>query len=661
MPVRPTPSARSGPLLERAGAWTRRLRRRAHTVLRAAAQACDPDADLGALRNVERRVFTPRALGAPAAPLRYVFIGLCQVGKLVEVRAELGCSVDHLLYDSSTHAEPPRLDPARYDAAVVALTLRNLLNEACGRNADVEMARDSWTEDRAAEVLARLLELIDVQLERLHGPLGGLPSFVFSFLEPSFDYLGGLVAQDGLEQPGPFVRRLNAGLAERLARYPNLHLYDLNAAFNMVGRLHLQDDNVTTFSHACIIGTFDDELDADRLVAAPSNHGVYDVATALPLLQSYIFRSLGDAVAVVRQDDPVKLIILDLDDTLWRGVAAETDMLAWERTEGWPVGFAEALLYFKRRGGLLAICSKNEREPTLERFAEIWGERLRIEDFVSVQIGWGSKTDGVRAILHEANLLAENALFVDDNPRELAEVSAAVPGLRCLGGNHRDWRRIVLRAPQTQVAAISPESARRTELVRAQIDRSASAPPARDRAAWLASLGLEESLELIESARAPGFARALELLNKTNQFNTTGRRWSAAELDAHLAQGGLCLAAGLRDATLDNGVIGVAVLAPGEIVQVALSCRVFGLGAELALGAVAARLALQGRERVTARTLDSGRNLSSRDYYARMGFAAVADGWAAETPPEPPAWIGLKMSGALRGRLAVAPERAAAG
>ena len=99
-----------------------------------------------------------------------------------------------------------------------------------------------------------------------------------------------------------------------------------------------------------------------------------------------MFRSLSEAVKTLRGDERVKLIIVDLDDTLWRGVAAESQREGWERVEGWPLGLAEALLYFKRRGGLLAICSKNEREPTLERFAAIWRDGLRIEDFASVKI-----------------------------------------------------------------------------------------------------------------------------------------------------------------------------------------------------------------------------------------------------------------------------------
>ena len=633
------------------------MRRGLYALLRAAADRCDPTADLGAQRNVEAKVFTPRALGPPPPPLSYLFLGLCQIGRLSEVGPELGCRVEHALYDSAAHTEPPALDPARYDAVVVTLTLRTLLAEACGADSDLAFGRPDWTVARAAQALADTTALIRDRLERLQGGLGGLPVLVFSFLEPSFEYLGRLQPAADVSQPTVFVRQLNQALVQLVGGYPDLHVYDINEAFNAVGRLHLQDDVVTGFTHSCIIGTFDDELDADRLAPGESNHRVYDVGIALPLLQSYVFRTLGEAVQVLRREDPIKLIIVDLDDTLWRGVAADTEMAAWARTEGWPLGFAEALLYFKRRGGLLAICSKNDHASTSARFAAIWGERLRLDDFVAVRIDWRSKAEGVSEILAEVNLLPEHALFIDDNPRELAEVRAAIPALRCLGGNHRDWRRIVLRAPQTQVPVISEESARRTELVRASAERRAAAA-APDRAAWLVSLELQARLDLVERADGALFERAFELLNKTNQFNTTGRRWSRAEIAAHLAGGGRCLVANLRDATLDNGLIGVALVRRSEVVQVVLSCRVFGLGAEIALGAVATALALQGADVAIGRIVDTGRNLSSRDLYTRLGFATVEDRFEATRAPEPPDWIGLDLSRALRARLGAAPVRA---
>ncbi len=626
-----------------------RVRRYAHRFLLNVANLCDPTADLGALGHVESQVFTPRSLGAPLSNLRYLFVGLCQIGYLNGSVARHGHTVDHVLYDSSSFGVLPPMDIERYDAAVVGLTLRTLLNEASSV-ADLTHAQSTWTLNEASAVFDRCLELIDVQLDRLHAALDAVPVFVFSFLEPSFNYLGLLQPALDVDHPAVFVRRLNEALARRVADRPNFHFHDLNEAFNTVGRLHLHDDVVASFSHACIIGSFDDALDRDRLVAAPSNHRLYDVVSALPVLQRYVFRSLDDAVKILRGTDQVKLIVVDLDDTLWRGVAADTDMVGWARVEGWPLGFAEALLFFKKRGGLLAICSKNDYDATVERFAAIWGERLRLSDFVSVKINWEAKSDSIAAILGEVNILPEQALFIDDNPRELAEVGARFPTLRRLGGNHRDWRRIILRSAETQVATVSEESSRRTELVRSRIERDFT-PSALDRAAWLVSLNLRQEILLIPGVGAPRFERAFELLNKTNQFNTTGRRWSLAEIERFFKGGGQCLAASLRDDSMDNGLICVALITSGEIVQVVLSCRVFGLGAEAAMGSVATALALTQARPAVAVFVPTGANLSCGGYFEALGFTRAGDRYQATTAPAPPSWIALSLDRSLQAAL----------
>ena len=638
----------SAPLAARV---VRRLRRAARSVLLKAADVCEPHADLGGLANVQARVFTPPALGAPLQGLRYLLLGLCQVGHMADPAAPLDCRIDHMLYDGAAGRELPAFDPADYDAVLVALTLRAVLNEAYGEAADLLHARDGFDAGRGAEVLERAVASLRAQMERLHTRVPTTPTFFFSFLEPSFSYLGQLQPACDLSSPLELVRGLNAALVELAAGYPNVHVFDLNGAFNMIGRLHLQDDGVTSFSHACIIGTFDDRMDRERLVPFVSNHHVYDVMTALPVLQSYVFRSLGAAVKTLRGDERVKLIIVDLDDTLWRGVAAESQREGWERVEGWPLGLAEALLYFKRRGGLLAICSKNEREPTLERFAAIWRDGLRIEDFASVKIDWRSKADNIAAILEEVNILPAQALFIDDNPREIDEVRAALPELRCLGGSHRDWRRIILRAPETQVEAISEESARRTELVRARVDRDL-APAPLDRAAWLQSLQMAQHLWLIDGPAGDRFERALELLNKTNQFNTTGQRWSRAEIAAFFKGGGRMLASTLKDRTVDNGLVSVALVRPGEVVQVVLSCRVFGLGAETTVGALATALALQGGARVRAGWMDTGRNLTCRGYYDSLGYTGGDGRYKAHAAPPAPPWIAVSLDRGLQAELA---------
>ncbi|MHB8285793.1 MAG: HAD-IIIC family phosphatase [Caulobacteraceae bacterium] len=607
---------------------------------------CDPAADLSALPHVEARVFTPRALGEPLPNLTYLFLGNCQVGHLAAPAASLGCEIEHIVYDSSFGSQLPTLDLARFDAVVVSLTLRTLINEAAGVSGDLAHVRDTWSPDAAAETFAQSVGLMTEQLRRLND-WSCAPTFIFTFLEPSFSYLGQLRPASSIDDFGVFVRRLNEELVKASEDYPNLHIFDLNEAFNMVGRLHLQSDGVAPSVHSAIIGTLDDSLDGERLTPIVSNHDIYDVATALPVIQSYVFRSLTDAVKILRGTDRVKLIIVDLDDTLWRGVAADSEVEGWARMEGWPLGFAEALLYFKKRGGLLAICSKNDHDATVERFAEIWSDRLLISDFVSVKINWRPKSENIRTILQEVNISADQALFIDDNPREIDEVQASLPTLRCLGGrvgsNPRDWRRIILRSPETQVSTQSQESQRRTELVRASIERETMAV-SMDRMAWLQSLDLHAALHLIGDTRAPTFARAFELINKTNQFNTTGQRWSTAEMELFFKSGGQCLAISLKDKTVDNGLIGAALVKAGEIVQVVLSCRVFGLGAETVLGVAAMRLALQATDSVRATIVNTGKNLSCQNYFDDLGFEKTAEGYIGKAPPEPPSWIEIEAS-----------------
>ncbi len=152
----------------------------------------------------------------------------------------------------------------------------------------------------------------------------------------------------------------------------------------------------------------------------------------------------------VRALDQVKLIIVDLDDTLWRGIVAEEGDVADEIIEGWPMGLIEALQFLKKRGVLLAICSKNDESKIEKRWAPVLGGRLRLDDFVVRKINWRPKADNVEEILEEVNLLSRNVVFVDDNPREREEVHGAFPDIRVLGAQPYHLKRrslVVIRNP----------------------------------------------------------------------------------------------------------------------------------------------------------------------------------------------------------------------
>lgn len=592
----------------------------------------------------------PTSLAIESRKLNILLLGTCAVDMLAKRSAECGHNIRHILMASTYHAPVPDVAP-RDDVAVVGLTLRHILSEATQTPepvADMVFAR-LQSDDDARALLEKAGDYLSKKVAQVAAKVTTVPVLYMSFFEPSFNYPGDLIDPFSLTSPGYLVREINRLLSDAVRKTNNGYFLDSNEILNFVGRRHLQDDVVASSSHASFINDWDFKLDANRLNAPKAlvNVLTYEVTSreyALALLSR-----IEAIVKIVEQRNPVKLIIVDLDDTMWRGVAAEGESLSPDqRIEGWPIGFAEALMFFKRRGGLLAICSKNEEAATIERFNSIWRGAITLDDFACVRINWNPKSQNILEIIKEVNLLPHNCVFIDDNDRELSEVKAAIPDIRCLGGNHYDWRRIILRSAETQVPFVTEESSRRTDLVRAISQREANADSTSgvSREAWLASLQLRQSFFLIKTPKCRHFDRAFELINKTNQFNTTGKRWEKSEFEKFISKGGYCIVSSLRDRLIDNGIISVCLIKCENIVQVVLSCRVFGLGAELVVGAIATRLALKARSEIRAELIDTGKNATCHDYFKRIGFSETMTGLCSNTANELPSYIKIENLGA---------------
>jgi FkbH-like protein len=343
------------------------------------------------------------------------------------------------------------------------------------------------------------------------------------------------------------------------------------------------------------------------------------------------------------QIDQVKMVCVDLDDTLWRGVLAEAaeigEVDGFIAREGWPIGVVEALAILKRRGVLLALISKNARERVQELFAKVYRGIIALEDFAICKINWAPKAENIAAAMAEANLLPRSVVFLDDNPAERAAVKQAFPEIRVIEAPHYYWRRILMWSAETQTATITQESARRTEMVQAQAARETFRAEASHQD-FLAGLNLKLRIAAVE----PGtkrFERALELLNKSNQFNTTGRRWSAQAL-AQVCSEGLVASVDVSDRFTDYGETLVAVVCGDAIEQLAMSCRVVGLGVEIAAVAAVAQKVLSRGPEVVAQIVETDANILCRDLYARCGFALSPSGWVATAAPETPPHIAIE-------------------
>ncbi|MBV9587403.1 MAG: HAD-IIIC family phosphatase [Alphaproteobacteria bacterium] len=503
------------------------------------------------------------------------------------------------------------------------------------------------------EVRGRLSDVLAdyMRWNRAHGIL----TFVCNFLVPQQNPMGRLLPRYDLRNFVYFIEKLNEALGRELQQYKNAYLFDFDQIVSTYGRRYLQDDAVWTISHGAALADTDFDQDTGRLEPLERVSRYYPLA-----VHRLVHCACAELLAMyrtIRQTNMVKLVLVDLDDTLWRGVAAEADEALSMAREGWPLGFAEALMFLKRRGILLGVVSKNDEDRVRAIWQRIYGNLIRLEDFAVTKINWRPKADNIEEILAEVNLLAKSAVFIDDNPVERAAVKAAFPDMRVLGPNPYLWRRILLWAPETQVATVTAESAARTEMVQKQVERETQRKRL-SRDEFLASLEVRASVSEIASTSDSRFARALELTNKTNQFNTTGKRWTQQEMAAFFRDGGRCFVLDVADRFTAYGIVGVLLAHGADIVQFVMSCRVVGMDVEIAaVAGVLRALAAHGAAHCSAALVHTSANLLCRDLWERCGFAAAgAEHYerAAEPALAVPGHIALRLDTADEPALSAA-------
>jgi FkbH-like protein len=554
-------------------------------------------------------------------------IGECVATWLGEGAAHIDWSHDFLLINnySVLPSAPPR-PPAEYGFQLVQLPLRSLLPEweyLALRFDEV----DAWERllDNARERLSEVFEsAMRYNIE------SGLLTFVAGFLVPQQNPMGRMLPRNDPRNLVFFVESLNRHLVALAASRQNSYYVDLDQIASGLGKQFIQDDSITSSSHGAFLSDWSVTSDRERLEPLEPVSTQFDIR--VDQFRQAVWIELMAMYRTVRALDQVKLIIVDLDDTLWRGIVADEGDVADEIIEGWPMGLIEALQFLKKRGVLLAICSKNDESKIVKRWASILGGRIRLDDFVVRKINWRPKADNVEEILDEVNLLSRNVVFVDDNPREREEIRSAFPEIRVLGAQPYQLKRVLLWSSETQVAFVSGESSRRTQMVQGQISRERERKKV-SREDFLSGLGLEARILEIRPDDLSRASRAIELLNKTNQFNTTSKRWTVEEFQALSCGEREMVGFTVRDKFTDYGMVGVIVLHRGaacmRVEQVVMSCRVFGLDVELAV--LAAILQRSGQRSVEGLLQKTSTNQPCWGLFPSLGFVEVGDGhWSVD-------------------------------
>lgn len=551
-------------------------------------------------------------------------IGSCLSERLV-YRMEIcltaegvAASVDHVLVNNiSALPEAPPKALEEYSMQIIQPPLRGVLHDAHYMRVNFLNAEEvHGIHQHAINHLEAFIEEYLGYYRRT-----GLTTFITGFLVPQQNPLGKMLPRFDLSNLQCFVDSLNRHMAAIAARYPNVHYVDLDDIASMIGKRHIMDDALYATSHGSVVGDFDHEFDQDRL-HPPRPYSEHQVLKGDEFFDA-VWHSIRGEYRTLTRADAVKLVIMDLDDTLWRGVVAE-DGIATKGLEGWPIGVAEALIFLKQRGVLLGIASKNDESIIRKHWDDMFHGRLLLDDFASVKISWDPKTESIRQILEESNILPENVLFIDDNPVERAMVEEAFPLIRTLGRDLYYIRRVLLWAPELQVASVTEESARRTEMIHAQVDRE-NVRKSMSREEFIASLEVNVEEIVISSHEAGDFARAFELLNKTNQFNTTGKKWSHEEVTKLFSQGGFLHAFKVKDRFTSYGLVGVLVVLENHVKQFVMSCRVFGLDVEH--GVLMSVINGIKDPIVFAEYVTTDKNHPCREIYQKNGFVFEGGLW----------------------------------
>ncbi|MGA3076108.1 MAG: HAD-IIIC family phosphatase [Bryobacteraceae bacterium] len=388
----------------------------------------------------------------------------------------------------------------------------------------------------------------------------------------------------------------------------------------------------------------------------------------IPYTPAY-FAALGTMVARkihALRTPPFKVIALDCDDTLWRGICGE------DGPQGVVVdpprrALQEFMLAQQAQGVLLTLCSKNNVEDVLDTFRLHPEMVLRMDHFAAWRINWSPKAANLAALAEELELGLDSFILVDDNPRECREVEASYPQVLTLTLPPRDeeipeFLRHVWAFDRLRV---TEEDRARPAMYAQSLERQRAERQAASLDDFLRNLQLEVR---IGPMSPKDLARVAQLTQRTNQMNFTTVRRSESDIQALLESGKAeCLTVHVSDRFGSYGLAGAMLFRGGvdaiSIDTFLLSCRALGRGVEHHMLAALGRIALQrGLAAVEARFVRSQRNRPALLFLESVGLAFQSvrgEALLFRFPAEFAAGIKYEPSTTLRPAAGAAPQPSA--
>lgn len=350
----------------------------------------------------------------------------------------------------------------------------------------------------------------------------------------------------------------------------------------------------------------------------------------IPLYADHVARTL----AALRGKSG-KVLVLDLDNTVWGGVVGDDGLEGIQIAQGDARGEAHLAvqrlaLDLRSRGIVLAVCSKNTDAVAREPFEKHPEMLLKLGHIAVFQANWNDKPSNLQAIAEELSVGLDSLVFLDDNPVERGLVRKLLPQVRVpeLPEEPALYARTLAAGGYFEATAFASEDLKRAGFYQDNAKRLNLQKQMGGVDAYLASLDMTITFQPFD---AMGRARIAQLINKSNQYNLTTRRYTEPEIEAAENDPDVfTLQVRLADVFGDNGMISVVICRPAadgvwEVDTWLMSCRVLGRKVEqMVLGEIIHHARRAGVQTLIGVYRPTDRNQLVIDHYAKLGFTQLA-------------------------------------
>ncbi len=425
-----------------------------------------------------------------------------------------------------------------------------------------------------------------------------------NFEYPFFRLLGNRDASDVRGRVN-YITKLNLRFAEYADRHENFFINDINYESSSYGLEKWSD---------------------------PFYWHMYKYALAVPAIPYFAFNLSNIIKSVMGKNK--KVLMLDMDNTLWGGVIGDDGADNIETGQETPIGqtYSEFQHYVKslgKLGVLLTLNSKNDESIALEGLRRD-DSVLSPDDFVSKKINWLPKSENLINTAKELSLLPESFVFVDDNPAEREIVRANIPGAAVpeIGDRPERYINILDKSGFFEVTNLSKDDIMRNEMYKANAKRIETLNTFTDYGEYLKSLEMKGEIREFVPAY---MSRIAQLTNKSNQFNLTTKRYTQSEIESVAGDDNyITLYGKLADKFGDNGVVSVIIgHITGSECNIDLwimSCRVLKRDMEFAMmDSLVKECEERGVKKIIGHYYPTAKNSMVKEFYSLQGFDKISE------------------------------------